>query len=69
MKINVIKPNAHKYSISAMCAVLQISRSTYYYEYKQKQEGLVSNYTVVQYKQHVPTCNEDQVENVQARKF
>ena len=99
-----------------MCAVLQISRSTYYYECKQKQEdqelvksireifrlsrnnygtrkikvelakegkvvsrrrigrimkqeGLVSNDTVAQYKQHVPTCNEDQVENVLDRTF
>lgn len=99
-----------------MCRVLQISRSTYYYECKQKQEdqilvtsireifrlsrnnygtrkikvelakegkivsrrrigrimkqeGLVSNYTVAQYKQHVPNCNEDKVENVLNRKF
>lgn len=34
----MIKANAHKYSVSAICAVLQISRSTYYYEYKQKLE-------------------------------
>ena len=99
-----------------MCAVLQISRSTYYYECKQKQEdqelvqsireifrlsrnnygtrkikvelakegnivsrrrigrimkqeGLVSNYTIAQYKPHIPTCNEDKVENVLDRKF
>lgn len=32
----MIKANAHKYSVSAMCKVLQISRSTYYYEAKQK---------------------------------
>jgi len=32
----VIKANAHKYSVSAMCKVLKISRSTYYYEAKQK---------------------------------
>ena len=35
-KVNVIKANAHKYSVSAMCRVLQVNRSTYYYEAKQK---------------------------------
>ena len=34
----MIKANAHKYSVSAMCKVLKISRSTYYYEAKQKAE-------------------------------
>ena len=89
----MIKNNVHKYSVSAMCSVLQISRSMYYYESKEKtdeikrifrvsrnnydtrkikkeldklewqvsrrrighimkQEGLVSNYTVAQYKPH-----------------
>ncbi len=37
-KVNVIKANAHKYSVSAMCKVLKISRSTYYYEAKQKMD-------------------------------
>ena len=32
----MIKANAHKYSVSAMCRVLQVNRSTYYYEAKQK---------------------------------
>lgn len=32
----MIKANAHKYSVSAMCKVLQIPRSTYYYEAKAK---------------------------------
>ena len=32
----MIKANAHKYSVSAMCKVLQVSRSTCYYEAKQK---------------------------------
>ena len=32
----MIKANAHKYSVSAMCSVLQVNRSTYYYETKQK---------------------------------
>ena len=32
----MIKANLHKYSVSAMCKVLKISRSTYYYEAKQK---------------------------------
>lgn len=31
-KIIVIRQNAHKYSISAMCKCLNIARSTYYYE-------------------------------------
>ena len=37
-KVNVIKANAHKYAVSAMCRVLQIPRSTYYYEAKSKQD-------------------------------
>ena len=32
----MVKANAHKYSVSAMCRVLQVNRSTYYYEAKQK---------------------------------
>ena len=32
----MIKNNQHKYSISAMCKVLQIPRSTYYYEAKER---------------------------------
>ena len=44
-KVKVIKNNIHKYSVSAMCKVLQISRSTYYYEAKQKpdESNLVTN--------------------------
>lgn len=34
-----------------------------------KQEGLVSNYTVAQFKPHVAKCNEDKIENVVDRKF
>jgi transposase InsO family protein len=30
----VIERNRHKYSVSAMCGVLQITRSTFYYETK-----------------------------------
>ena len=99
-----------------MCRVLQISRSTYYYEAKQKpdksalvveinrifkasrnnygtrkikvglkeagfivsrrkigrimkQEGLVSKYTVAQFKSHVDTCNESKMENIVNREF
>lgn len=99
-----------------MCRVLQLPRSTYYYEAKQKpdesklvsqikeifissrnnygtrkikhelfklgnqisrrrigrimkQEGLVSNYTVAQYKPHVATYNEDKVANLVNRQF
>lgn len=33
----MIKSNAHKYSISAMCKVLQVNRSTYYYESQVKE--------------------------------
>ena len=32
----MIKANVHKYSVSVMCKVLQVPRSTYYYEAKQK---------------------------------
>ncbi|MDN6363765.1 MAG: IS3 family transposase [Tetragenococcus koreensis] len=35
-KLEVIKQNKHKYSISAMCQVLGISRGSYYYEVKKK---------------------------------
>lgn len=99
-----------------MCKVLQIPRSSYYYEaterlqdgslnaeiieiFKQsrnnygtrkikaelakknikvsrrkigkimKQEGLVSSYTVAQYKPHVDNCNESKTENIIKRKF
>ncbi|MBS4535599.1 IS3 family transposase [Clostridium sp. D2Q-14] len=115
-KVNVIKNNSHKYSISAMCKVLQLSRSTYYYESKQKidtdkitpkvidifkasrnnygtrkikvelnklgfivsrrkigrimkENGLVSNYTVAQYKPHPNKCNESKISNELNRKF
>ena len=112
----MIKANAHKYSVSAMCKVLNIPRSSYYYEAKQKpqenhlaaeireifwqsrnnygtrkikvelskkelrvsrrrigrimkQEGLVSSYTVAQYKPHVDKCNESKVQNIVNRDF
>ena len=112
----MIKSNAHKYSVSAMCRVLKLNRSTYYYESRtknkerelnneikeifiqsrnnygtrkikkvlcnkgrivsrrriariMKQEGLVSNYTVANYKSHGKKCNEAQTANVVARHF
>lgn len=112
----MIKANAHKYSVSAMCKVLNIPRSSYYYEAAQKQpedsltaeireifrqsrnnygtrkikvelskkdlrvsrrrigrimkqEGLVSSYTVAQYKPHVDKCNESKVQNIVNRDF
>jgi putative transposase len=112
----VIKSNCYKYSVSALCNVLQVPRSTYYYEATQeidespldaeiidifkasrnnygtrkikvelgkvgyqisrrrigrimKQEGLVSNYTVAQFKPHVDKCNESKVANLVNRKF
>ena len=115
-KVNVIKANSHKYSVSAMCKVLNIPRSSYYYEAKQpqtednlsskireifrqsrnndgtrkikveltkkgytvsrrrigrimKQEGLVSSYTVAQYKPHVDKWNESKVQNIVNREF
>ena len=112
----MIKANAHKYSVSAMCKVLNIPRSTYYYEATQtptqdnlaaeireifrqsrnnygtrkikvelckkgqtisrrrigrimKQEGMVSAYTVAQYRPHVDKCNESRVQNIVNRDF
>ncbi len=99
-----------------MCKVLDLPRSTYYYEAKQKndetqlvsdiieifrrsrnnygtrkirnelrdlehvasrrrigrimkQEGLVSNYTIAQFKPHVANCNEDKINNIINRDF
>src|SRR5699024_6947410 len=48
MKIDVIRNNTHKYSVSAMCKVLQIPRSTYYYESKERdnQEEELTNLVV-----------------------
>ena len=45
----MIKTNAHKYSVSAMCRVLQVNRSAYYYEAKQKpdESELVSEITEI----------------------
>jgi len=112
----VIQNNCHKYSVSALCRVLDVPRSTYYYEAKpkrdeaslvskikdifissrnnygtrkikielakkkervsrrrigriMKQEGLVSNYTIAQYKPHVDKCNDSKVANLVNRKF
>jgi transposase InsO family protein len=112
----VIKANAHKYSVSAMCQVLQLHRSTYYYESQAKEvpdeitpkvieifkssrnnygtrkikvelkkqgfivsrrkigkimkaQGLVSKYTVAQYKPHVDKCNESKIANELNREF
>lgn len=112
----MIKQNVHKYSVSAMCRVLKINRSTYYYESKpqpidnsveeaivkifksnrcvygtrkikvelkkldmivsrrrigrlMKKNGLVSVYTVAQYKVHKTTCNESDIKNELNREF
>ncbi|MCR4801681.1 MAG: hypothetical protein K5895_01575 [Lachnospiraceae bacterium] len=45
----MIKANAHKYPVSAMCRVLQVNRSTYYYEAKQKKDEteLISDITEI----------------------
>ncbi|AZO95747.1 IS3 family transposase [Halocella sp. SP3-1] len=115
-KIAVIKANSNKYSISAMCRILKISRSLVYYEPKKKSSdstleneiisifktsknnygtrkikqelakkgyqvsrrrigritkkyGLVSKYTVKQYKVHSTKFNEEKTENIVNRKF
>ncbi|HED0876551.1 TPA: IS3 family transposase, partial [Campylobacter jejuni] len=116
-KVDVIRNNRHKYSVSAMCAVLQLPRSTYYYEAKirenneeeltnmvvdifknsrniygqrkikkeleklgwqvsrrrigriMNEQGLVSKYTVSQFKPMKTRCNESEVENVLNREF
>ena len=34
----MIRANAHKYSVSAMCRILQVNRSTYYYEAATKKD-------------------------------
>lgn len=112
----MILANKDKYSISAMCKVLNISRSLVYYKRKNKRQdvkleseiirifkesknnygtrkikvelsklgyqvsrrrigiimklhGLVSNYTVKQYKVHKAKCNEEKIENVVNREF
>lgn len=112
----MIRQNAHKYSISAMCRVLQIPRSTYYYESTKtpkedditdsvveifneshqnygtrkikvelqklditasrrrigrimKENGLVSTYTIAQFKPHKSACNESDVNNKLDRDF
>ncbi|WP_198286499.1 MULTISPECIES: IS3 family transposase [Bacillus] len=115
-KVNVIKQNQHKYSISAMCNVLQLPRSTYYYEAKikpsgdelsskvveifqanrqsygtrkikvelkkqglivsrrrigrmMKENGLVSTYTLAQFKPYRDQCNESTIKNELNRTF
>lgn len=115
----MIRQNRHKYSVSALCDILQLSRSTFYYEAKvreqqqahqeltrqivqifrdsrsiygqrkikrmlekqgekasrrrisriMREQGLVSKYTVAQFKPHKTTCNEEPVTNVLNREF
>lgn len=113
----MIRHNRHKYSVSAMCDVLQIPRSTYYYEAKirdkddeelttllvkifkdsrsiygqrkikkelekkgwkvsrrrisriMSEKGLVSKYTVAQFKPAKTACNESEVGNTLNREF
>lgn len=112
----MIKNNQHKYSISAMCKVLQISRSTYYYEATERpaeddltskiieifknsrqnygtrkikvelkklgyqvsrrrigrimnEQGLVSSYTVAQFKPQSKGCNDSNQRNELNREF
>lgn len=112
----MIRNNQHKYSISAMCKVLQLPRSTYYYEASEpssedeissvivdifqasrqnygtrkikvelekleltvsrrrigrimKEQGLVSSYTVAQYRPYTMGCNDSKQANVLNRQF
>lgn len=112
----MIKNNQHKYSISAMCKVLQLPRSTYYYEAIERaseddltsyiieifqnsrqnygtrkikvelkklghqvsrrrigrimsEQGLVSAYTVAQFKPYSKSCNESNQKNELNREF
>ena len=46
-KVIVIQNNIHKYSVSAMCKVLQIPRSTYYYEAKEKTKDTTLETTII----------------------
>jgi len=36
MKVSIIQNNRDKYSVSAMCNVLEIAKSTFYHEAKEK---------------------------------
>lgn len=112
----MIRQNQHKYSISAMCKVLQLPRSTYYYEATEcesedniisaiveifhanrqtygtrrikvelkkkglivsrrrigrimKEQGLVSKYTVAQFKPHKTASNDSRQINELNRQF
>lgn len=112
----MIRNNAHKYSVSAMCDVLEIPRSTFYYKPVEratedtltkeiltifkasrnnygtrkikvelekmgwtvsrrrigrimKEQGLVSNYTVAQFKPFQSKVNEEPVKNELDRQF
>nr|WP_145972670.1 IS3 family transposase [Acetobacterium woodii] len=115
-KVDVIRANQDRYSVSAMCRVLNIPKSTYYYISKKtngvdpiiadvieifkmsrknygtrkikhqlevkgivasrrrigrimRENGLVSNYTVAQYKVHKQPVNQDPVPNEVNREF
>ncbi|MGF7126569.1 putative transposase [Natronobacillus azotifigens] len=114
----MIRNNRHKYSVSAMCDVLEIPRSTYYYEAKtrdnqeeeeltelivdifkknrgvygqrkikkklfklgwqvsrrrigriMKEQGLVSKYTIAQFRPKKTTVNESEIGNTLNREF
>lgn len=120
-KVDLIISNKEKYSISAMCRLLEVSRSLVYYHLKRdsstssneesiitshikkifersrnnygtrkikkeleklgyqvsrkriarimKENSLVSNYTVAQYKVHAEGCNESNISNIVDREF
>lgn len=40
-KVELMRENGHKYCISAMCSVLKVSRSRYYYETKERKDEKV----------------------------
>ncbi|WP_188778825.1 IS3 family transposase, partial [Paenibacillus hunanensis] len=115
-KVAIIQNNRDKYSVSAMCDVLEIAKSTFYYEAKEspkeddltqaiveifhknrkaygtrklkvelqergvivsrrrigrimQEQGLVSTYTIAQFKPHKTVCNESRTANVLDREF
>ncbi|AWW28427.1 IS3 family transposase [Acetobacterium sp. KB-1] len=117
-KVEVIQANQDRYSVSAMCKVLKITQSTYYYESKtrksedekklkqditdifkasrrnygtrkikkelekkkqivsrrrigriMKELGLVSTYTIAQFKVHKTPVNNDKIQNEVNRQF
>jgi putative transposase len=65
----VIKANAHKYSISALCKCLGIARSTYYYEsHGQKDESALEEAVQVAYDENRCVYGQRKLKRVLYRK-